>query len=128
MGDQSKPIYSMDKLVNTASIKEAENCRSFVVFDTETTGLYPWRDKIIEIGAVRFRDGEPVETFHSMIDPEIHIPEMVTQINHITDDMVAGAPTAGEVMAAFDEFAGTDDIVGHNIDFDLRCIKSAGSA
>ena len=70
MGDQSKPIYSMDKLVNTASIKEAENCRSFVVFDTETTGLYPWRDKIIEIGAVRFRDGEPVETFHSMIDPE----------------------------------------------------------
>ena len=63
-----------------------------------------------------------------MIDPEIHIPEMVTQINHITDDMVAGAPTAGEVMAAFDEFAGTDDIVGHNIDFDLRFIKSAGSA
>ena len=88
MGDQSKPIYSMDKLVNTASIKEAENCRSFVVFDTETTGLYPWRDKIIEIGAVRFHDGEQVETFHSMIDPEMHIPEMVTQINHITDDMV----------------------------------------
>ena len=63
----------MEKLVTTASIKDAESCRSFVVFDTETTGLYPWRDKVIEIGAVRFRDGEPVETFHSMIDPEMHI-------------------------------------------------------
>jgi len=117
----------VDRIVNIASIKDAENCRSFVVFDTETTGLYPWRDKIIEIGAVRFRDGEPVETFHSMADPEMHIPEMVTQINRISDDMVAGAPTANEVMAAFDEFVGADDIVGHNIDFDLRFIKSAGS-
>lgn len=117
----------MDRIVNTANLKEFESCKSFVAFDTETTGLYPWRDKIIEIGAIRFRDGEPVNTFHSMIDPEIHIPEMVTQINHITDDMVAGAPTAEEVMAAFDEFVGNDDVVGHNIDFDLRFIKSAGS-
>ena len=119
---------AMNRIVETASIKDAERCRSFVVFDTETTGLYPWRDKLIEIGAVRFRNGEPVETFHSMIDPEIHIPENVSQINHITDDMVAGSPTAATVMAAFDEFVGIDDIVGHNIDFDLRFIKSAGSA
>lgn len=117
----------MDRIVSTASIKDAENCRSFVVFDTETTGLYPWRDKLVEIGAVRFLNGEPVETFHSIIDPGIHIPENVSQINHITDDMVAGAPTAAEVMAAFDEFVATDDIVGHNIDFDLRFIQSAGS-
>lgn len=117
----------MNRIVDTANIKDAESCKSFVVFDTETTGLYPWHDKIIEIGAIRFRDGEPVDSFHSMIDPEIHIPEMVTQINHITDDMVAGAPPADEVMAAFDEFVDTDDIVGHNIDFDLRFIKSAGS-
>ena len=119
---------AMNRIVETASIKDAESCRSFVVFDTETTGLYPWSDKLIEIGAVRFCDGKPVETFHSMIDPGMHIPEMVTQINHITDDMVAGSPAAREVMAAFDEFVGTDDIVGHNIDFDLRFIQSAGSA
>ncbi|MBR2539784.1 MAG: hypothetical protein IKE85_02995 [Mogibacterium sp.] len=117
----------MDRIVTTASLNDAEKCTAFVVFDTETTGLYPWRDKVIEIGAVRFCGGEPVETFHSMIDPGMHIPEMVSQINHITDDMVAGAPTASEVMAAFDDFVGTDDLVGHNIDFDLRFVKSAGS-
>ena len=118
----------MNRIIETASINDLIKCSSFVVFDTETTGLYPWRDKLVEIGAVRFQNGEPVESFHSLINPEIHIPENVSQINHITDDMVAGAPAAGDVMATFDEFVGTDDIVGHNIDFDLRFIQSAGSA
>ena len=117
----------MDKIVNTASIKDAENCRSFVAFDTETTGLYPWRDKIVEIGAVRFRDGEPVESFHSLVYPGVHIPEMVSQINHITDEMVAGAPEISDVLPAFEEFVGNDPLVGHNIDFDLRFIRSGGS-
>ncbi len=117
----------MDRIVNTASLKDAENCRSFVVFDTETTGLYPWRDKIIEIGAVRFCNGEPVETFHSMVDPGVRIPEMVTQINHITNEMVAGAPAITDVLPAFEDFVGEDALVGHNIDFDLRFIKAAGS-
>ena len=117
----------MDKVVNTASIKDAESCRSFVVFDTETTGLYPWRDRIIEIGAVRFRDGEQTETFHMMVNPGMHIPEMVTQINHITDEMVADAPKISDAIPAFEGFVGSDTLVGHNIDFDLRFISAAGS-
>lgn len=117
----------MERIVNTASIKEAAKCKDFVVFDTETTGLYPLRDKIIEIGAVRFRNGEPAETFHTMVNPGIHIPEMVTQINHITDDMVSGASSISEVLPTFDAFVGTDALVGHNIDFDLRFIKNSGS-
>lgn len=117
----------MDKIVKTASIKDAENCTSFVVFDTETTGLYPWADRIIEIGAVRFRDGVPVDRFHSMVDPGIHIPEAVTQINHITDEMVSGASPIEDVLPAFEDFVGDDVLVGQNIDFDLRFIKAAGS-
>ena len=120
-------MNEMNKIVETANINDSMNCSSFVVFDTETTGLYPWRDKIIEIGAVRFCNGRPVETFHSMVDPGRHIPEMVTQINHITDDMVAGAPEISEVLPAFEEFVGSDPLVGHNIDFDLQFIRSAGS-
>ena len=117
----------MYRIVETASIKNAENCKDFVVFDTETTGLYPWSDKIIEVGAVRFRDGISVERFDMMVNPERHIPQSISDITHITDDMVAGAPTIGEVLPAFEEFVGADTLVGHNIDFDLRFIKAAGS-
>ena len=117
----------MDRIVETASIKNAENCKDFVVFDTETTGLYPWSDKIIEVGAVRFRDGIPAERFDMMVNPEIHIPQTISDITHITDEMVADAPAIGEVLPAFEEFVGADTLVGHNIDFDLRFIKAAGS-
>ena len=118
---------AMNKIVETANINDSMNCSSFVAFDTETTGLDPWREKIIEIGAVRFCNGRPVETFHSMVDPGKHIPRFITQINHITDDMVAGAPRISEVLLAFEEFVGSDPLVGHNIDFDLRFLRGAGS-
>lgn len=121
-------MYYRNRLVETAGIREAEKCRSFVVFDTETTGLQPWRDRIIEIGAVRFRDGEPAGTFHTMVDPGMHIPETASMINHITDDMVAGAPDISEVLPAFEEFVGDDALVAHSIEFDLRFIQSSGSS
>ena len=117
----------MDRIVETASIRNAENCKDFVVFDTETTGLYPWSDKIIEVGAVRFRDGIPAERFDMMVNPGIHIPQTITDITHITDDMVADAPTIQDALPAFEEFVGDDTLVGHNIDFDLRFIKASGS-
>ena len=117
----------MERIVDTANIRDTENCKDFVVFDTETTGLYPWSDKIIEIGAVRFRDGEPVERFDMMVNPRIHIPQTITDITHITDDMVADAPAIGDALPAFEEFVGDDTLVGHNIDFDLRFIKASGS-
>ena len=117
----------MGKIVETANIDDSMKCGSFVAFDTETTGLYPWTDKIIEIGAVRFRDGRPVETFDTMVNPGIHIPEIVTRINNITDEMVAGAPGIEDALRAFEEFVGSDPLVGHNIDFDLQFVRGAGS-
>ena len=57
-----------DRLVQTANIQDSD-VKDFVVFDTETTGLYPDSEKIIEIGAVRFRDGKEAERFHSFVRP-----------------------------------------------------------
>lgn len=99
----------------------------FVVIDTETTGLRKGKDKILELGAVRFVDGKPVEIFETLVNPGRPIPKEVTEINHITDDMVAGCPTIREVLPAFDRFVGASNVVGHNLDFDLGFILRAGS-
>lgn len=98
-----------------------------VVFDAETTGLSPSKDRIIEIGAIRYFNGEPVEKFHSYINPERHIPEDATKINKITDAMVADAPTIGQVLPSFDEFIGKSMLVAHNLEFDLKFIYYSGS-
>lgn len=99
----------------------------FVVIDTETTGLHKSKDKILELGAVRFVGGKPVEIFETLVNPGRPIPKEVTAINHITDDMVADCPTIREVLPAFDRFVGTSNVVGHNLDFDLGFILKAGS-
>lgn len=99
----------------------------FVVIDTETTGLHKGKDKILELGAVRFVGGKPVEIFETLVNPGRPIPKEVTAINHITDDMVTGCPTIREVLPAFDSFVGASNVVGHNLDFDLGFILKAGS-
>lgn len=103
------------------------NLNEFVVIDTETTGLHKGKDKILELGAVRFVGGKPVEIFETLVNPGCPIPKEVTAINHITDDMVTGCPTIREVLPAFDRFVGASNVVGHNLDFDLGFILKAGS-
>ncbi len=103
------------------------NLDEFVVIDTETTGLHKGKDKILELGAVRFVGGKPVEIFETLVNPGRPIPKEVTAINHITDDMVSGCPTIREVLPAFDRFVGASNVVGHNLDFDLGFILKAGS-
>ena len=113
--------------IKTANIKDSCSCKSFVVFDTETTGLYPDCDRIIEIGAVRFRDGVPVDRFHTLVNPERDIPDFITKLTNISNESVAGAPTIREVIPEFEAFVGDDTLVAHNLPFDLGFINAAGS-
>ncbi len=104
---------------------------SFVAFDIETTGTYGAanRDgeaKIIEIGAVKIVDGEIVERFDELVNPERDIVPMVTRIHHITNEMVSDKPLVDEVIKKFHEFVGDNILVGHNIkSSDLRYITKA---
>lgn len=100
---------------------------NIVVFDTETTGLAPSKDRIIELAAIRYVDGKPVSRFHSYINPERPIPPDATKINGITDDMVADAPVIGAILPAFDEFIGDSILIAHNLEFDLKYIYYSGS-
>lgn len=97
----------------------------FVVIDVETCGLAV-TDPILEIAAIRFEAYKPNEIFTTLINPGKKIPEEITEINHITDDMVDGAPTIWQVMPSLGDFVGGLPIVGHNIPFDLKFLYRYG--
>lgn len=104
-----------------------ERLSNYVVIDTETTGLRCTSDEILEVAAIRFRGFEPVEKFVTLLAPSKPIPEQITEINHITDEMVAGKPCFQQVAASLIDFIGDDDIVGHNLPFDLKFIVHYGA-
>ncbi len=95
----------------------------FVVFDIETTGLSVATCKITEIGAVKVKNGEILERFNTFADPEGHIPEEITKLTGITDEMVKGAPSQLEAVQAFMEFAGNRMLIAHNATFDIGFIR-----
>lgn len=95
----------------------------FIVFDVETTGLSALDgDRIIEIAAIKIKDLKPVATFHSLINPLRDVPASATNVNHISEDMLIGAPTAEEFFPGLIDFIGGGCVVGHNIKFDLNFV------
>ena len=97
----------------------------FVVFDIETTGLSAMTCKITEIGAVLVRNGEVLKVFSTFVNPDGHIPEEITELTGITDDMVADAPSQKDAVKAFIEFVGKRTVVAHNANFDMGFIRRA---
>ncbi len=96
---------------------------NFVVFDIETTGFSSDRDRIIEIGAVKYESGKETGQFSEFINPEIPIPYRITNLTSITDEMVMGAETVSGILPKFAEFCRGCVLVGHNVQFDISFIK-----
>lgn len=96
----------------------------FIAFDLETTGTVPGVDRIVEIGAVRFIDGQPEAIFATLIDPLRNIPPGASNVNKIYDDMVKGKPTIETILPSFAEFCGDDILVAHNAPFDTQFLTA----
>lgn len=96
---------------------------NFVVFDIETTGFSPIKDRIIEIGAVRVEGGKIVDKFQTFVNPEIPIPLKIEELTSINDSMVMSAPLISEILPKFLKFCENAAVVAHNAGFDTRFIK-----
>lgn len=124
-----KILYGVEAyLVNdgvpiSVNIKDETINDTFVVFDIETTGFSSVYDKIIEIGAVKIKNGTIVDRFSSFINPEVKIPYKINELTGITDDMVKDAETIDKVLPKFMEFVKDSVLVAHNANFDTSFIR-----
>ena len=100
---------------------------TFVALDIETTGLSPRWDRVVEIGALKFRSGDPIDEFQILVDPGRPIPQEVISIHGITDDMVKGASSLEEALDAFGLFWEKEPLVLHNPKFDLSFLDGVMS-
>ena len=99
---------------------------TYVVFDTETTGFNAaGEDQMIEIGAVKLKDGEIIDRFDELINPGYHIPDHISELTCITDDMVKDSDTEEEVTKRFLSWVGACPLVAHNAKFDISFVSMA---
>ena len=97
---------------------------TFVIFDTETTGFSPAKDRVIEIGAVKVRNGKKLGEKTWMINPQRYIPWYVQNVHHITSEMLKDKPLFADVYPEFLEFIDGSVLIAHNAPFDIRMMSA----
>ena len=128
-----KVIYGLEAYFVNDGNAVVEGCDGIgieddiVVFDIETTGLYPASERITEIGAVKLRNMEIVDRFSTFVNPMMPIPSNITELTGITDDMVADAPTEDIAVTDFIKFCAGAPVAAHNAKFDVSFIRSAAA-
>ena len=128
-GDTFKVLYGVEGYLVDDMKEMVVNSRNqsldgdYVVFDIETTGFSPIKNKIIEIGAVKVRNGEIIDRMDEFVNPEVPIPFDIERLTGINDAMVMGADTVDKVLPRFLEFVGDAALVAHNASFDVSFIS-----
>lgn len=115
-------VYAYKKDFDDSAIEQLHS--RYIAFDVETTGLSPYTDRIIEVGAVLFENEQPIKQFGTLINPKIKIPSSATAVNHITDEMVYNAPSEEKVYTDLvhclgDALDGQTLLCAHNAKFDM---------
>ena len=113
------PELNIVRNPNDTKLEKARYC----IFDLETTGISHITEKITEIGIIKIKNGEIIDTFETFVNPEKPIPQEVVEVTHITDDMVKDAETIDKVIPKIIDFIGDSVLVAHNADFDMSFIK-----
>ena len=132
--DKFKVIYGAEMSIVSVSNDMIFNLKDYdllndeyVVFDTETTGFTPYSDQMIEIGAVKIKNGEITGRFDELINPGRKLPNKIVELTNITDEMLKDKDTEENVTKRFMEFVGDSPMVAHNASFDIGFISAAFS-
>ena len=132
-----KVIYGVEAYLAPDNTKSVYNGKgqsidtTYCVLDLETTGFSAVTEKITEVGIMKVKNGEVIDEFSTFVNPEKHIPERVTEVTNITDEMVADSETIDKVFPKILEFLGDDKetvIVAHNANFDVGFLKQNAKA
>lgn len=120
-------LKDLDAIKHTTITKSTSSDKyfRFIAIDIETTGLDS-RCDIIEVSAVKWVGGEPVEVFSSLCKTDKSISPDATKINHITADMLVDSPYFYNILPDLQSFIADFPLVGHNIDFDLKFLRRYG--
>src|SRR6266540_1279821 len=97
---------------------------TFVVIDLETTGTVPGESRIIEVAAAKYRGGECLGTFQTLVNPGCGVPPFIVALTGITEALVVPAPSIDEVLPTLLEFIGGAVLVGHNLRFDTAFLDA----
>ena len=122
--------YYIDDYLTSRALKGYSDSpigSELVVFDVETTGLNPTNSRLIEIGAVKLRNGELYEEFLTFVDPETELPPKISELTGISKADLKDAPKEAEALKAFLDFAGSSPLAAHNADFDISFMRAAAS-
>ena len=123
MGCEAYIVDDAIKMVKNSTNNVIEE-ETYIVFDLETTGFDPHNDEITEIGAVKLEGTTIVDRFSTFVNPNKPIPEKITTLTGITDEMVANAPQLEEILPKFLEFSKDATMVAHNAKFDIGFIQT----
>ena len=124
-GCEAYYINDVDDLIVVRGGQNMTFDQEYVAFDLETTGLYNRRDRIIEIGAVRMKNGCEIDRFQTFVDPRCPLEKRTVELTGITDEMLRGAPTIDQALPEFLKFVGGSVLVAHNASFDTGFIEKA---
>ena len=132
--DKFKVIYGSELNIVNNTIDLIYNLKEYslldeeyVVFDTETTGFTPFVDQMIEIGAVKIKNGVVTDRFDELINPNRKLPDKIVELTNITDEMLEDKDTEENVTKRFIEWVKDAPMVAHNAKFDIGFIEAAYS-
>jgi DNA polymerase III subunit epsilon len=114
----------VEEIAMPATLDDLAGIGEYIVLDVETTGLRPFRQRLIEVCALKIREGEIIDTFTTLLNPEKRLPAFITELTSITEEMVQHAPRFAAVAESLLRFIGERLIVGHNVRFDISFVNA----